>query len=83
LILAPLDLSVELGHPGQFDTPDFLKAVEQFERATTAAKVAKSTVAMTEEQVQSAIARGYSNVMMGFDILMLKNAASSAISWIK
>jgi 4-hydroxy-2-oxoheptanedioate aldolase len=83
LILAPHDLSVELGCPGQFDTPDFLKAVEQFERATTAAKVARSAVATTEEQVQSAIARGYANVMLGWDVLMLKNAATSAISWIK
>jgi 4-hydroxy-2-oxoheptanedioate aldolase len=83
LILAPHDLSVELGCPGQFDTPDFLKAVGQFERATTAAKVAKTAVATTEEQVQSAIARGYANVMMGWDVLMLKNAATSAISWIK
>jgi hypothetical protein len=51
-------------------------------RATTAAKVAKSTVAMTEEQVQSATARGYATVMMGFDVLMLKNAATTAISWV-
>jgi len=72
-----------LGCPGQFDTPDFLKAVERFERATTAAKVAKTAVATTEEQVQSAIARGYANVMMGWDVLMLKDAATSAISWIK
>ncbi|VIO78998.1 HpcH/HpaI aldolase family protein [Bradyrhizobium ivorense] len=83
LILAPHDLSVDLGCPGQFDTPEFLKAVERFERATTAAKVAKSAVATTEEQVQSAIARGYANVMMGWDVLMLKNAAANAISWIK
>jgi len=45
--------------------------------------VAKTAVATTEEQVQSAIARGYANVMMGWDVLMLKNAATSAISWIK
>ncbi len=36
LVLAPFDLSVELGCPHQFDNPIFLKAVEQFERATTA-----------------------------------------------
>ena len=83
LIPAPHDLSVELGCPGQFDTPAFLKAVEQFERATTAAKVAKSAVATTEEQLRSAIARGYANVMLGWDVLMLKNAATSAVSWIK
>jgi 4-hydroxy-2-oxoheptanedioate aldolase len=81
LILAPFDLSVELGSPGQFDSPTFLKAVEQFERATTAAKVPRGTVAMTEEQVQSAKAHGYSGVMLGFDVLILKNAASTAIGW--
>jgi 4-hydroxy-2-oxoheptanedioate aldolase len=83
LILAPFDLAVELGCPGQFDSPDFLAAVEQFERATAAAKVAKSTVAMTEQQVQAAAARGYAAVMLGFDVLMLRTAATAAISWVK
>src|ERR1700709_957854 len=58
LIFAPFDLSVELGCPGRFDDPDFLTAMERFERATTAAQMPKRTVAMTKEQVQSAIARG-------------------------
>jgi len=39
------------------------------------------SVAMTEEQVQSAKAHGYSAVMLGFDVLMLKNTASTAIGW--
>ena len=81
LVLAPFDLSVELGCPHQFDDPIFLKAVEQFERATTAANVARSTLAMTEQQVQSAVARGYSGVGLGFDVLMLKSAAATAIGW--
>ncbi len=55
---------------------------EKFERATTAAKIPRSTVALTQEQVKSAAARGYSSVMLGFDILMLKNAAATAISWL-
>jgi 4-hydroxy-2-oxoheptanedioate aldolase len=81
LTFAQFDLSVELGCPGQFDSPEFLKAMERFERATTEAKIAKGTVAMTETQVQSAIARGNASVMLGFDVLMLKNAAASAIGW--
>jgi 4-hydroxy-2-oxoheptanedioate aldolase len=81
LVLAPLDLSVELGCPGQFDNTIFLNAVAQFERATTAAKVPRSTLASTEQQVQSAIERGYATVGLGFDVLMLKNAATVAISW--
>jgi 4-hydroxy-2-oxoheptanedioate aldolase len=83
LTFAPFDLSVELGCPGQFANPDFVKAMKRFEQATTAAEIPKSTVAMTQEDVQSALARGYSTVMMGFDVLMLKNAAATAISWVK
>ena len=82
LILARFDLSVDLGCPGRYDAPEFLAAVEKFERATSAAKMPKSTVALTHEQVKSAAARGYSTVMLGFDILMLKNAAATAISWL-
>lgn len=81
LVLAPFDLSVELGCPGRFEDPAFLKAVERFERATTAAKVPRSTLALTEQQVQSAIARGYATVGLGFDVLMLKNAAAVATGW--
>jgi 4-hydroxy-2-oxoheptanedioate aldolase len=58
LIFAPFDLSIELGLPAQFDHPDFLEAMERFERATTEAKMPRSTIAMTQGQVQSAIARG-------------------------
>jgi 4-hydroxy-2-oxoheptanedioate aldolase len=57
--------------------------MEQFERATTAAKVPRCTLAMTEQQVQSGIARGYSSVGLGFDVLMLKSAATAAIGWTK
>jgi 4-hydroxy-2-oxoheptanedioate aldolase len=81
LVLAPLDLSVELGCAGQFENPIFLKAVERFEQVTTAAKVPRGTLALTDQQVQSAIARGYAGVGLGFDVLMLKNAALTAISW--
>jgi len=82
LALAGFDLSVDLGCPGRFDAPEFLEAVEEFERATTAARVPRSTVAFTQEQVKSAAARGYSSVLLGFDILMLKDAAAKAISWL-
>jgi 4-hydroxy-2-oxoheptanedioate aldolase len=82
LVLAGFDLSVDLGCPGRFDAPEFLAAVEKFERAATAANVPMSTAALTQEQVKSAAARGYSGVLLGFDILMLKNAAATAISWL-
>src|SRR5215470_8955652 len=81
LVLARFDLSVELGCPGQFDNPIFLKAVEQFERATTAARVPRGTMALTEQEVRAAVSRGYSGVMLGFDVLMLKGAATTAIGW--
>jgi 4-hydroxy-2-oxoheptanedioate aldolase len=82
LALAGFDLSVDLGCPGRFDAPEFLAAVEKFERAATAAKIPMSTLAFTHEQVKSAAARGYSSVLLGFDILMLKSAAVTAMSWL-
>ena len=81
LILAGLDLSVNLGCPGRFDDPMFLGAVEQFEKATAAAGVPKGTLAQTEEQARAAVARGYSSIGLGFDILLLKKAATAAIGW--
>ena len=51
-------------------------------RAATAANVPRSTAALTRDEVKSATARGYSGVLLGFDILMLKNAATKAISWL-
>lgn len=82
LTLASLDLSVDLGCPGRFDDPEFTQAVARFEKATDLAGVPKSTVALTKEQARAAAARGYSGVMLGFDILMLKSAAMTAIGWL-
>jgi 4-hydroxy-2-oxoheptanedioate aldolase len=82
LALARFDLSVDLGCPGRFDAPEFLAAVEKFERAATAANIPMSTFAFTREQVKLAAARGYWSVLLGFDILMLKNAATTAIGWL-
>jgi len=36
---------------------------------------------MTEQEVQSAVARGYSSVGLRFDVLMLKTAATTAVGW--
>jgi 4-hydroxy-2-oxoheptanedioate aldolase len=82
LILAGLDLSVNLGCPGRFDDPKFLEAVERFEKATTAAGVPKGTQAQTEEQARAAVARGYLSIGLGFDILLLKRAATTALGWL-
>ena len=50
LALAGFDLSVDLGCPGRFDAPEFLAAVEKFERAATAAKIPMSTFAFTQSR---------------------------------
>jgi len=81
LALARLDLSVAMGCPGEYDNPVFVRAVERFERAATAANVPMSTVALSEHEVQSAVSRGYMGVMVGFDVLMLKSAATTAVKW--
>lgn len=82
LILASLDLSVNLGCAGRFDDKEFLEAVERFEKATAAAGVPRGTLAQSEEQARAAADRGYSSIGLGFDILLLKNAATAAIGWL-
>jgi 4-hydroxy-2-oxoheptanedioate aldolase len=82
MVLARLDLSVDMGCPGRFDAPEFLAATEKFERAAKAAKIPMSALALTPEEVKSAVARGYSSVLLGYDVLMLKNAATTAMGWL-
>lgn len=82
VVLARLDLSVALGCPGRFDAPEFVAAVEKFERAANATNIPRSTLALTPEEVKTAVARGYASVLLGYDVLMLKNAATTAMGWL-
>ncbi len=81
LIIAPFDLSTELGVSGRFDAPEFREAVAKLERAILGAGIPLGGVAFTREQTQALIARGYRVAVHGFDVLMLGGLVREAASW--
>jgi 4-hydroxy-2-oxoheptanedioate aldolase len=80
VVVAPFDLSTELGVSGQFDHPDFLAAVARIEAAAHAAAIPLAGVAMTKPQAEALIAKGY-RIIAGFDLLLLKGAVAQSIAW--
>jgi 4-hydroxy-2-oxoheptanedioate aldolase len=83
LLIAPFDLSTDLGVSGQFNAPEFVAAVAHAERVILQAKIPLGGAAMTKEQTQAIIARGYRILAHGFDVLMLKNQVRQAAEWRK
>ncbi len=83
MVLATFDLSTDLGVSGKFDAPVLVDAVKHAERVILEAGIALGTAAFTKEQTQAQIKRGYRILVHGFDVLMLKQHAKDAMSWIK
>ncbi|MGC1817042.1 MAG: aldolase/citrate lyase family protein [Casimicrobiaceae bacterium] len=77
--IGPGDLAMSLGVPGQFDHPDFTKAVAAAEAGILGSRVALGGVARTPEQARRMIDRGYRALVFGFDWLLLQQAAARFI----
>ena len=80
LVVAPFDLSTELGVSGQIQHPRMQAAVARIEAAAAKAGVPLGGVAMSKEQADSLRQRGY-RATGGFDVLWLKGAAAQARDW--
>ena len=80
LIVAPFDLSTELGVSGQLDHPAMREAVGRIEAAAPKANIPLGGVGLTKEATQTLVARGY-RLVGGFDILWLKGAIAQSKSW--
>jgi 4-hydroxy-2-oxoheptanedioate aldolase len=81
MLLAPFDLSTELGVSGHFDAPVFLAAMEHLERTILAAGIPLGGVAHTREQTRSLQSRGYRLLSHGFDVLMLADFVRQTAAW--
>lgn len=81
IIPAQFDLSTALGVSGQFDHPDFKAAVTNVEEAAHAAGIPLGGVALSREQAQGHLARGY-RLIGGFDLLWLKAKTAETQSWL-
>jgi 4-hydroxy-2-oxoheptanedioate aldolase len=81
MIIAQFDLSTDLGVPGRFDAPEFRAAVQQAERVIMEHRIPLGGVAMSKEQTQSLIQRGYRVLAHHFDVLMLRQMARQMMEW--
>jgi len=82
VILAPFDLSTELGVSGQFEHPKMLAAKKRVEDAASKSRVPLGGAAFTKEATQALIARGY-RLFGAFDILWIRNAVVQSKSWLE
>ena len=81
VVIAPFDLSTELGVSGQLDHPTMRQAVKRIEDAVLKANIPLGGVGFTKEATQALIAKGY-RLAGGFDILWLKGAVAQSRSWL-
>src|SRR5215475_2144141 len=72
LLIATFALSTDLGVSGRLDAPELLEAITHAERAILAAGIALGGAALTQEQTQVLLKRGYRVLAHHFDVLMLK-----------
>lgn len=81
MVIAPFDLSTELGVSGRFDAPVFQEAITRLERVILASGIPLGGVAMSAAQTADILARGYRLPVHGFDVLMLGAQAREHATW--
>ena len=81
MVVAQFDLATDLGVPGHFDAPEFRDAVAHVERVILEAGIPLGAAALTREQTQAILQRGYRLPVHGFDVLMLAGAVHEAAEW--
>ena len=84
-IIGPYDLSGSLGVPGQFEHPDFLKAMERVKEVATQMKMAGGIhiIEPEVEQLKQRIDEGYRFIAYSVDIRMLEVSCRVGIGSIK
>lgn len=84
-IIGPYDLSGSLGHPGDFDRPDFKEALERYE--TISRKCNKPMgyhiVKPTRDDVEDHIQKGYQFIALGFDSFFIGEKSREVLSNVK
>jgi 4-hydroxy-2-oxoheptanedioate aldolase len=81
VIIAPFDLSTELGVSGQLDHPKMRAAVSRIEAAVMRANLPLGGAGLSKEATEALVAKGY-RLLCGFDVLWLKGAIAQSRSWL-
>jgi len=77
--VGPFDLSYDLGIPGEFDHPEFTRALQGIEAAALAAGKALGGMPLPGLALDALLERGYRMITVGADIPMLAAALRNAM----
>lgn len=78
-LIAPFDLSMSLGIPGQVDHPDQQAAIARAEEKIRESGLILGGLALSIEAANDMIARGYRLLLIGFDTGLIGGAVTSAL----
>jgi 4-hydroxy-2-oxoheptanedioate aldolase len=79
VVIASFDLSMAMGRPGRFDDPELKRLVAGAEAKIRAAGLPMGGVALTPEAARAKREAGYRLLLVGFDVLMVEQAARAAV----
>jgi 2-dehydro-3-deoxyglucarate aldolase len=84
-IIGPYDLSGSMGIPGQFEHPDFLRAMDRIKEVALSLNVTGGihVVEPDVEQLSSRIEEGYTFIAYSLDVRILDNNCRQALKFIK
>jgi len=78
--IGPGDLATSMGHRGRGDHPDVQSVAMRLEEVIRSSSVVLGGVALTPEQANAMIARGYRALIVGFDWSLLQRGTAAAIN---
>ncbi len=81
MLIAPFDLSTDLGVSGRLDSPELLDVIRHVERVILEVQIPLGGAAMTSDQTKALLKRGYRILAHGFDVLMIKQYIRQAADW--
>lgn len=81
ILVGPYDLSGSMGIPGQFDHPDFQKALKTIYQKAAEHKVNMGIheVHPTREKIENYISEGYTFIGCGIDTLFIRESAEALV----
>lgn len=81
--IAPMDLSVSMGLPGQREHPEILAAIKRAETAILGAGLWLGGMALSVEEANAKIAAGYRFLILGYDVMLIERAARGVLDGIR
>lgn len=77
--IAPMDLAVSMGFPGQRDHPEVLEAIRIAEEAIKKTDVVLGGMALSASEMNEKIERGYRFFVCGFDVMLVQQSAKAIL----